>query len=831
MRSGSHQRPTKSQPVARPPRRPWLALAATWLLLALLIVLHTRAVLEYVRFLDGLGPGGTSEARTPMRQVVPAHYSDAQTWARLLLDAGENRDARIRFTTSDNAPVGREVHWSSAFAWLLRGAAALQRSISGETPARALEQTLHWFNAPLLLVLIVPLSVWVARRAGVGAGIVIALGMVGHHRIYGGFTPTYVDHHGVVSASLLGLVLGAIFMGAGWWRPAAANSSTTLPVSRDRARRAAIVSALCGAFGLWVSAAAILPAIALVGISGVVILHWARSDAQRSGATFDPSIWQVWGRVGAVASAAFYLLEYAPSHLSLRLEVNHPLWSLAWWGGAELVARASQPWSEVSRAKARLVLPLLAIAAAPLAIIIGGTSTFMVSDPFVADLRHYVAEGMSLPAIVRQKGLTPFRYDFVALLILVPTGIVLAKRRDEARIIVGLLGLVTVAFTLMAFAEIRWWSNAAAAELALLVALIATLPKRSWLPIAAVAALFIAAAAQRIIVDRGENRRQAVTATDLMQPLYRDIAAVLRDSQPAGEIILLADPNGSAGISYFGRFKSIGTLYWENAPGLRAAAEIICARSDDEAARLVRARGITHVAIISTANFIGEYFRLLNPHGDRAEIEKCFGVRATRETPRWLQPIPYKIPTELKSASQFVSLFKVAFDQSEVDRLYHTAIARAAAGQLDAAEDALTGAVRQAPATAHFSLYESAASAFYEFGSDALAARTFQRALALQNDPMAANTLAWILATSSDAGVRNGRAALALVESRVRTEPNDPTLLSTFAAACAEVGRFPDAISAAERALAVVRTAGDQTAAALLARRLESYRAGRPWRQ
>ena len=37
---------------------------------------------------------------------------------------------------------------------------------------------------------------------------------------------------------------------------------------------------------------------------------------------------------------------------------------------------------------------------------------------------------------------------------------------------------------------------------------------------------------------------------------------------------MLASPNASMGIGYYGNFKTIGTLFWENAPGLRAAAEI-----------------------------------------------------------------------------------------------------------------------------------------------------------------------------------------------------------------------------------------------------------------
>jgi tetratricopeptide (TPR) repeat protein len=543
-------------------------------------------------------------------------------------------------------------------------------------------------------------------------------------------------------------------------------------------------------------------------------------------------VWRLWGRSGAIASAAFYIIEYAPANLGWRLEVNHPLWALGWWGGAEIVAS----WSERlvrGRADLRtLLFPILAVAAAPLAILLGGTATFMVRDPFVGELRHFVAEGMSLPAVVGLFGFGTVSYDVISALVLVPAAVVLARRRDESRLVVGLLTIVTIGFVLMSCAEMRWWLNTAGAQIALVLGLVALAKRRAWtITISGALVLFVAPAVQRVARDFAENKRQAVSERDLMQPLYRDIAATLRESQPQGDLVLLADPNASAGIGYFGRFKTLGTLYWENAPGLRAAANIVCARMDDEAAKLIRARGVTHVAVISTSNFIGEYFRLLNPTADRAGMENTFAVRLTREPPAWLQPVPYRIPAELKSDAQFVLLFKVAFEQTDLDRLYATAIARAAAGNSAAAEQALAEALARAPVDARFALCESAASAFYDYGADAAAVAVFRRALALRNDPAIATTLAWILATTSDAPLRDGRAALALVEARARANADDPTLLSAFAAACAEVGRFPDAIAAAQRALALVRSTGDEPAAKLLQDRLAAYQAGRAWRQ
>src|SRR5687767_12836791 len=148
----------------------WLLLAAAWLVAGFLIAAHTSAVREYVAVLDGLGRP-TTESITPLQQVIPARHADAQMWVRHALDATEANALRLRRTDSDNAPFGREVHWSSGFAWLLRGAAGLERE-SGDPPARALERTLLWFNGPLFFAVIVVLSAWIAARAGAAAGMV-----------------------------------------------------------------------------------------------------------------------------------------------------------------------------------------------------------------------------------------------------------------------------------------------------------------------------------------------------------------------------------------------------------------------------------------------------------------------------------------------------------------------------------------------------------------------------------------------------------------------------------------------------------------------------------
>lgn len=816
---------------------------ATWFVAAFLILAHTAAVRDYIALLDGLGRPASGEIRTPLKQVIPARYADAQMWVRHALAAREAGELRVRRTSIDNAPAGREVHWSSLPTWLLRGAAIVQETVTGHGGTQAMERALLWLNAPLLIALLIGLSAWAACRAGAAVGMLVGAAMIGHARLYEGFTPAYVDHHGLVTVAAFGLVLGIVFAGGGWWRPSAPASPRLLPESAGAARRAAAVSALAGAVGLWLSAATILPVIAWLGVAALLMTWWVGRAATNEGALFEPGVWRVWGRVGAMGSLACWLIEYAPANFGLRLEVNHPLYAAAWWGGAEFVAvlaawRIAPGAEPRSLPLRRRLLPLVAVTAVPLTIAAGGTAVFLVADPFVGDLRHFVAEGKSLPATIREFGLGRVMAD-VPWVLVVLTAVWLAwRRRGEARLLLGLVAIVACAFAIMGCFEVRWWGTGGAVQVPLLLVVIAVVSpaqaRSRWIWTAALSGVLCGwPAVQRIVKARLENQRHAVAEVDLLPPLYRDIAARLRDTQPEGDIVLLANPNASAGIGYFGRFKAIGTLYWENAPGLRAAAEIFSARTDEEAFARLRARGVTHVALLSTTNFLGEYFQLLHPGATEAEMKQSFGYRllTKQAAPPWLQPVPYRVPAELARASTIVLLFKTAADQTEAERLYHTIIARAAAGEIEAAESILRRMLGAAPPEQRAALAAEAGMGLYDFGADAAAARVLRSALDVAHDPTIANTLAWILATTDDPALRNGRIALTLVEPVLRGAPSDPAVLSTFAAACAEVGRFADAVNAAERALAAVRAARDTAAEPLLARRLETYRAGRPWRQ
>ena len=91
--------------------------------------------------------------------------------------------------------------------------------------------------------------------------------------------------------------------------------------------------------------------------------------------------------------------------------------------------------------------------------------------------------------------------------------------------------------------------------------------------------------------------------------------------------------------------------------------------------------------------------------------------------------------------------------------------------------------------------------------------------------------VAWVLATSPEASMRNGAKAVELARQAEQASGDaNPMAIGTLAAAYAETGRFADAIATAERALRVANSQANIAAADELQVELKSYQANRPFR-
>ncbi len=114
-------------------------------------------------------------------------------------------------------------------------------------------------------------------------------------------------------------------------------------------------------------------------------------------------------------------------------------------------------------------------------------------------------------------------------------------------------------------------------------------------------------------------------------------------------------------------------------------------------------------------------------------------------------------------------------------------------------------------------------------GQHAEAIADYEKAYKLRPDDSGLlNNFAWVLATSPDDKLRNGKRALELAQEAARlTDHQQAHILSTLAAAYAETGDFETALKWSQKA---VDTGKDEQKADL-AKELESYKAKKPFRE
>jgi len=623
--------------------------------------------------------------------IVPIVGTDGYQWVLQTeygLAAGE---PRVHWVDYDGPPGGRPTNWSSLFRWWLTAMAWMEQAIRPVALPSAVERAFPWANTALMALVLLVSTALIRRRFGLAAASLFALLFVTAYPFYEQFAVGYFDHHAFASACAFATVLFAVAGGAGWVRgdPPALDRDdspsralwTWLPSPRQ-ARWWMIGSGLAGGVGLWTSASTQVPVLVGVGIGAVVTsLAFPPRDAAQGVGRVEPTLWRAWGTAGALASGAFYLLEYAPSNIGLRLEVNHPLYALAWFAGGDLLARlatrmtsgAAPPRGDrfamaLDTAAIGLV-PFLAITFPGAWVIRSGSLVAAIHDVSIIEFRSLFARWHDWTWAERAAGLS-----MLPPLLLLPSAWVAAAHAfpRPLRALVGLSLAPALIVTGLGVWQTRWLGNACGLWLATLVALLTALrlglpmPAASHIRRTLVAAVTLLAVLPFPIYAGFIWSRigllQPVRPTDVKQLVTRDVAHMLRARLGSARGLAVSTPTTSTWLTYFGGVRSLGTLYWDNASGLVATAEILGAPPPyDVASTAVRALGVTHIALFSWEDPL-VYER----------AESLGGVRTTRHagetlvrallagrTPPWLRRIPYALPALPTLENAWVALFEV----------------------------------------------------------------------------------------------------------------------------------------------------------------------------
>lgn len=772
--------------------------AYQWLWVAFLCIflntLYTLSVTHYLDIVSEVTLWHSTDSNTQPK-IGLAVAADGRTWERLIYEQSQTvQPSPPHYTFSDNFPVGRSVHWSSLWNNYQSSLAGLRMLCSQENFASALSITARWSNLPIWGLTVLLLGHWISKRWGSGAAIVLCLGMLGHRGIFLSYFPAYPDHHGLITSCILGLLLGALGMGLGWL----GSCNRWLPEKESPAKQAAILSAICGGAGLAVSAASLIPVIILIGIIGA-LGYIMRPEAKENNQTIKPNsaIWRLWGALGCITSLVLYILEYYPGPFALRLEVNHPVYALAWLGGAEIIARiAERKQRKSSLASTIITIIAFIFLVLPLAIFYYyGSSVFLPADSFLSKIHEEISEFRPL----WREG---FSYKFLFLITLLPLSLSFIKLRSSASTSSNRLPLcfmlVTMATSVLALYQQRWWMLAGAAQVIQAILLTVQFLNSSrkiyigWMSLVCLMYLpgFLILARERLVVERLND----VQTGEAMQLLYRDVASLINTRHPNSKIGLLAPPNASVSIGYYGNIATLGTLYWENKEGLYAAAAILTAESNDTAEALLKKRGITHLVMVTPEDFTVEYMKALDIPLTNERIRQSFGRRlmSGENIPDWLKAIPYQVPSTYSRIQAKVYIYETNWNLSASESQWALGLARILSGEEKLGRDSLAASAKAGKAEAGI-------------------------------------VLAWRLATAPIPDLRDGKAAVVWAESSLRLLVESAANRRVLAAAYAAAGRWTDAQAACLFAISLAKEENNEEIAKQLEADFTRYQNKQPF--
>jgi hypothetical protein len=638
---------------------------------------HVTATDQEGAVIDADSPTGYAGGKRWL--IVPEHNHRSYQWIAETQQMLARGEWRVRHVDYENAPHGRPVYTASPYRWWLGLIARVDHAISGKPLALSVERAALWADPLLHLALLLGTTIFVAHHFGSLAAALIAVAMATLYPFAGSFLPGVPDDCSLSRALALWSVLP---LAAGIARlhetasPAPGRPSALDPAhARRRARRLFVIAGIAGGFGLWISIVQQIWVLGGVALGGLIAAWIAARGARNSADDGSGSTpWRAWAIAGAATSVAGYLAEYFPSRLGMQLEVNHPLYGLAWLGLGELLTQV-ESWFKTGkkfrnwRRALLFAAAIVAIAALPVAIALTETQPLLTLDRFSRRLT-FLPDGVvasSFPAWIHRDGLTGAVAATCLPLLLLLSALWLITRRGEP---VGpraanAIALGPVLVTLVtAFNQLAWWNVLDATLLVLGVAAIAagSIPltsARRRIAMGCAALMLLPGAVQLVpLPAKGENF--AFTRFEIEALIERSLAHWIADRVDSEEAVILAPPDRTTRWSFHGGLRGLGTANWENPDGLAATIQIAAATTADEAQALLNERGITHIVLPSWDTDLEQFARWRLTKAEDAFIMALDHWLL----PPWVRPLPYKLPRNVGFDDQSVAIFQVTDDNN-----------------------------------------------------------------------------------------------------------------------------------------------------------------------
>ena len=648
---------------------------------------------EYVsQVLGGTGGAGLAPARHSEwrpRMIVPGHHNESFEWldqTRLMFARGE---LRVRHVDYENAPAGHDVYAASPYRWWLGLLAWCGHEISGSPIDRSVETAALYADPLLLLILGACTTVFVALRFGILAGALLSVGLVTLFPFAAEFLPGVPDSCGLAQACTIWSIL-PLLAGAG---------TVGFPGDGESRRRRNwfVAAGVAGGIGLWVSVSDEVPVLAGIAL-GAILAAWVARGRSRTGpAPGERLPWGAWSLAGAVTCLFAYLIEFFPGHMgSWELRAVHPAIGIAWIGGGELLALLTawiggEKWPGGRRASARLMLAAAALASVPVSMWLTGSLEFLAMD--LGSMRLSMLPGsvsaQNMWAWLLQNGVTiTYVAAMLPILFIVPAvGLLISSKVGEARRIPIAIAMGPV---LVALGFAGWRLQALnGVDSSLLALIVASAAAVGFAPMARIfsGALAILAAAvavtgaMQLLPSLELNQKGGLTKGEVVGLIERDLAYDLAKHEGPQGTVILAPPDATTALYYYGGIEGLGTFSWDNSEGLAIAIRIASASTPEEAQELISERGITHIVIPQWDSYMDVYAIVGSGQTNGTFLERL----RHWNLPPWLRPVPYLIPTVAGFEGQSVTILKVVDAQNDAAAASRLAEYFVDMGQLDLA--------------------------------------------------------------------------------------------------------------------------------------------------
>ena len=615
-------------------KRPWLVYL---LICAAVAVFALSRAYQWDRAIQATDRALQPKSSPPLTKAGDHRFfldSDAYYWITYARQMVETGQWRVRYTYVDNVPFGREVHWSQSVSWMLVAFGYVRHLLTGEPMYDAIERASIWVNPLLFVLFAIGFSWLISRRMGVAVGAFFMLTFVTLPDIHWEFHAFHLGHHGLHVAFSLGTVLCLVLGGLGW----VTRRGTEAPVEgvgrrlrffrpfqlldRVEARRYFAAAGIFTGLGLWIGATVQFFSIGSLAAGVVLLAFFAPARRTIHEAEYVPGLWRTWGIWASVVGLAFYLIEYFPSHMEMRLEVNNPVYVVAVLCAGELMAQLTR-W-RLGRCRAgffgglKIVLLAAGAALVPLLFAFGPVQWHNLRDVQMARLHQTIVEfytyqksndqfnssDLFLTWFFNHYGTLPF-FLAGALALLVSRRIKLHER--AALWISFWLCVFSLLLTLW---QVRWaglhavmsvWLMIVAGHIAWGNVLSLPAAKRPLGIAVLFSALVLGQAvcfAARDFLRLADKRNgRIIVAQHVDAAMKKYLALGLRAESQGKPMRVICDPEIAPFLYYFGGIPSVTSYYWENVQGLHDATAFFSDHGDAVARRIAKERGLTHVIV------------------------------------------------------------------------------------------------------------------------------------------------------------------------------------------------------------------------------------------